>query len=122
MESVEELCDNIALINNSKKILDGEVQEVKSRFKSNVFELIYSKKPHTISNILNDKFELLENHNAKETSQAKIKIKEGTPNDLLSLLIPHTQILSFNEVIPSMNDIFIQRVAESDKLNNEGHE
>jgi ABC-2 type transport system ATP-binding protein len=122
MESVEELCDNIALINNSRKILDGEVQEVKSRFKSNVFELIYSTHTHTISNILNDKFVLLENHNAKESSQAKIKIKEGTPNDLLSLLIPHTQILSFNEVIPSMNDIFIQRVAESDKSNNEGHE
>jgi len=122
MASVEELCDHIALINDSRKILDGEVKEVKSRFKSNIFEINYSGFTKDIKELLNGKFELVETTRFDETSLAKIKIKDGTQNELLNYLLPHLQIHSFNEIIPSMNDIFIQRVAEANQTKNNSHE
>jgi len=119
MASVEELCDHIALINNSQKILDGEVKEVKSRFKTNTFEISYSGFDKDVKQLFNGQFELVGVTKFDESSTAKIKINQGTQNDLLNHLLPHLQIHSFNEIIPSMNDIFIQRVAEANQSKNE---
>lgn len=118
MASVEELCDHIALINDSQKILDGEVKEVKSRFKTNIFEINFSGFDKNIHQLFNGKFELVDVTESKENSVAKIKINEGSQNDLLKHLLPHLQIHSFNEIIPNMNDIFIQRVAEANQSKN----
>ena len=118
MASVEELCDHIALINDSQKILDGEVKEVKSRFKTNTFEINYSGYNQNIKQLFNGQFELVDVTESKENSVAKIKINDGSQNDLLKHLLPHIQIHSFNEIIPSMNDIFIQRVAEANQSKN----
>lgn len=118
MASVEELCDHIALINDSEKILDGEVKEVKSRFKTNVFEINFSGFDKNIHQLFNGQFELVDVSESKENSVAKIKINEGSQNDLLKHLLPHLQIHSFNEIIPNMNDIFIQRVAEANQSKN----
>lgn len=118
MASVEELCDHIALINDSQKILDGEVKEVKSRFKTNTFEINYSGFNQNIKQLFNGQFELVDVKESKENSVAKIKINEGSQNDLLKHLLPHLQIHSFNEIIPNMNDIFIQRVAEANQSKN----
>jgi ABC-2 type transport system ATP-binding protein len=111
MESVEEMCDYIALINNSKKILDGKTKQVRSQYRSNTFvietELFLPPLP--------DQFEILKveskpDHPVKTT----IKIKEGFhSNDLLQLLIQQTQIVSLNELIPTINDIFIKKVMET---------
>lgn len=122
MASVEELCDHIALINDSRKILEGEVKEVKSRFKTNIFEITFSGFDKDVKQLFNGQFELVGVTNSNENSVAKIKINEGTQNDLLKHLLPHLQIHSFNEIIPSMNDIFIQRVAEANQSKNKGHE
>lgn len=116
MASVEELCDNIALINNSKKILDGNVEDIKKQYKTNTFDLQYSGMDKDIRSILNPNFSLIDSQNNSEINSAKIKIEKGNSNDLLQSLLPHLQVHSFKELIPSMNDIFIKRVQEANVL------
>ena len=111
MSSVEELCDNIALLNKSKKILDGSVREIKNTYKSNIFEVSYHGEPENIVISTKDNFEVLESNKNNDLCYSKLKLKNNlSTNDLLQLLIPQIQIQSFNEILPSMNDIFISRV------------
>lgn len=113
MSSVEEICDNIALINKSKKILEGSVKSVKNEYKNNVFNLKYDGNAIAFGNALWSNFELLENIKEENYNSAKVKLlNNSTLNDLLSACIPHVQIHEVNEEIPSMNDIFIQKVKE----------
>ncbi|MCD4772024.1 MAG: ATP-binding cassette domain-containing protein, partial [Bacteroidales bacterium] len=108
MASVEELCDHIALINNSKKILDGKVFEIKNQYKSNTFEIAFSGYQGNISSLLNNSFELKDQTSENGFTKVKIKIADNaSSNDLLKILIPQVKINSINEIIPSMNDIFI---------------
>ena len=110
MESVEELCDNIALINKSKVVLHGEKKEVKNRFKDNSFAVQYLGHLEGLS----EKYQLL-NAGAfdGELQQAHIKIIDGSPiNQLVSELIGKIELRSFQENIPSFNDIFIKVVGE----------
>ncbi len=110
MESVEELCDYIALINKSQKILDGSTKEIKNRYRTNTFIIEGEGKLNSLSpefEILSLK-ELADNH-----FRASIKIPaHSTPNHLLAFLINQVQIHSFIESIPSMNDIFIKSVTD----------
>ncbi len=114
MASVEELCDHIALINKSKKILDGEVNQIKRAYKSNIFEICFSDFHGSLKTILNNEFELLDQSNDDDLTKAKIKLpKNNTSNDLIQNLLPYINLHSFNEVIPSMNDIFIAKVKKN---------
>ena len=114
MASVEELCDHIALINNSKKILDGKVFEIKDQYKSNTFEIAFSGYQGNISSLLNSSFELKDQTSENGFTKVKIKIADNaSSNDLLKILIPQVKINSINEIIPSMNDIFIAKVKEN---------
>jgi ABC-2 type transport system ATP-binding protein len=110
MESVEELCDYIALIHQSKVILDGSQQEIKQKYKSNTF--VIEHRDDFID--LNSRFNLLQKSLLEENFyKSVIQINNGkSPNDLLSELIPKVQIQSFMEQIPSMNEIFISQVNE----------
>ncbi|MDD5571478.1 MAG: ATP-binding cassette domain-containing protein [Bacteroidales bacterium] len=118
MASVEELCDNIALINKAKKILEGSVTDIKQKYKSNIFEISYKGGKEEINRATNNNIEILETTGNNGLCSVKIKLKNNIKtNDLLQLLLPHIQIQSFNEILPSMNDIFIQRV-ENDKVIN----
>jgi len=113
MASVEELCDTIALINNSRKILDGKVWDIKKTYKMNLFEIQYSKDEGKLQGFLPAEFEVLEQSPENEHFLAKIKIpRNSTPNDLLKYLLPHISFQAINEIIPSMNDIFIRTVTE----------
>jgi ABC-2 type transport system ATP-binding protein len=113
MASVEELCDTIALINNSRKILDGKVWDIRKTFKMNLFEIKYSNDQGKLQDFLPPGFEVLEQSPENEHFQAKIKIpRDSTPNDLLKYLLPHVTFQSVNEIIPGMNDIFIRTVTE----------
>ncbi len=110
MESVEELCDHITLINKSKKILDGNVKEIKKTFRSNTFEikLTDNKLPEVIAD---NRFQLIDQKETDEMTVLKIKILDhSTPNNLLQYLLPFATIHSFNEILPTMNEIFIQSV------------
>ncbi|MCP4552077.1 MAG: ATP-binding cassette domain-containing protein [Bacteroidetes bacterium] len=113
MASVEELCDHIALLNNAEKILEGKVHDIKNKYKSNTYSVTYSGSKALLPSIVNNGFELLENNSENGLSRAVIKTNDGGQNELISSLLPHINIHSFNEIIPSMNDIFIKRVAEA---------
>lgn len=111
MDSVEQLCDHIALINKSKVVLDGAVGEVKNRFKQNKFSVTH-KQAFTESPL---SFEPLESKVLQDgIFETIIKLHNGShSNNALSEFMQHTEILSFNEVIPSMEDIFIRAVENS---------
>lgn len=114
MGSVEELCDYIALINKSKKILDGSVKEIRKQYRSNTFELEFTGSMLSFTTALWAGAELLE-HSVVEGEHNKARVKllgNTTANDLLGTVLPVSQIHSFREIVPSMNDIFIAKVKE----------
>lgn len=113
MESVEELCSHIALINKAKKILDGSVKNIRKQFKSNVYEVRYDGHPIVLANGLWGGYELLESKKEDDHHYAKIKLPEDKQtNHLLQSLLSVVRIIGFNELIPSMNDIFIKVVSD----------
>ena len=111
MGSVEELCDDIALINQSQKILDGSVSEIRSAYKNNIWEVAYLDQSGSGLQ-LPEGFDLLATEEEDGKKMARVKIGNHNSNELLSALIPHVSIVSFKEEIPTMNDIFIQKVNE----------
>ncbi len=105
MESVEELCDDIALINHAEVVLSGNKLEVQSRYKQNQFSIRFAGELTEISGI-----EII----SRQSGQAIIRFADGlNTNDAIALLIRHVTLLEFKEVIPSFNDIFIQVVSET---------
>ena len=114
MESVEELCNNIALINNSHVILDGLVKEIRKQFRTQTFEIQFIGNRIGFTHALWTGFELMDLQEDVDFNTATVKvIGNHSVNDLLSVLIPNVQILGLREVIPSMNDIFIRKINES---------
>ncbi|OAQ39649.1 ABC transporter ATP-binding protein [Pedobacter psychrophilus] len=110
MESVELLCNHIALLNKSHKILDGSVKSIKNAYRNNTFYL-ETTKSFDIANLKT--FELLNSEKSDEGEKIKIKLKDGfSTNDVLSELIPLTGINYLEEVIPTINDIFIEKVKQ----------
>jgi ABC-2 type transport system ATP-binding protein len=110
MESVEELCDGIALINHANVVLTGEKKEVQNRFKKNEFEVSYvGELPGETSS-----FDLLGMEFSQDNRQkARIKLHEKVRiNEALGELIQHVDVYAFQEVIPSFNDIFIEVVSQ----------
>ncbi len=116
MSSVEEICDHIALINQSKKILDGQIDEVKERFKSNTFEITYKGESDNLQEKLGSHFDILDHDTDSHLKQLKVKFLNGNSNnDLLKILMTQFEIVSFKETIPSMNDVFIRVVEENNR-------
>jgi len=110
MESVELLCNHIALLNKSHKILDGSVKSIKNAYRNNTFYL-ETTRAFDIANVKT--FELLNSAKSDEGEKIKIKLKDGfSTNDVLSELIPLTGINYLEEVIPTMNEIFIEKVKQ----------
>jgi len=118
MASVEELCDDIALINNSQKILDGRVKDIKRRFKTNTWSIDFDGYSGMVSEILPPGFSLVNEHMEDELRQIVVTLPGGaSQNDLLSALMPKINIHTFKEVIPTMNEIFIRTVNASGRNN-----
>ncbi|MBS1638878.1 MAG: ATP-binding cassette domain-containing protein [Bacteroidetes bacterium] len=105
MEQVEEICDHIVLVNLGKKILDGSVNDVKQQFKENKFGVKLYEVPASLNS---SAFEVIE----QKANALTVKINSGyKSNDVLQYLIQQNlTIESFNEILPSLNDIFIQLV------------
>lgn len=107
MEQVEEICEEIALINNGKVILNGDVKEIKNRFKQNEFTVEF----RNFNNLDINSFGEI-----KEQSNDRLTLKlsnDQKPNSLLKYLIDNdVEICSFNELLPSLNDIFINLVTK----------
>ena len=105
MEQVEEICDRIVLVNKGKKILDGSVQEVKQLYKEHVFGVqLETVPPHLDSGL----FQIIRTNK----NELLVKINEGRkPNEVLQYFINNgNNIVSFKEMLPSLNDIFIRLV------------
>jgi len=111
MASVEELCDNIALINKSRKILDGDLHQIKETYKSNVFDVTFLGSFDKFSASLSANYQIVgvESKNGHTKGRFKL-LNETTTNLLISELLPYGHIISLNELIPSVNDIFINLV------------
>ncbi|HBF87416.1 MAG TPA: ABC transporter ATP-binding protein [Bacteroidales bacterium] len=119
MSSVEEVCDNIALINKSKKILDGSVHDIRNQFKGNTLEIQFKGKPNLLEATLTPDYEIVENNFANDITNIKIKLlREIKTNNLISHVLPFGEIISFREMLPSMNDIFIRAVEETNEIDN----
>ncbi|QBQ43051.1 ATP-binding cassette domain-containing protein [Sphingobacterium psychroaquaticum] len=114
MESVEELCDNIALINKSKKILDGSVKDIKRSYRNQTYIVTYQYLDVVDTLTLPPAFEIVENKAALDDYELTVHVdNEQSLNDLLLALIPQVNIKQVSEVIPSMHDIFIKQVTSA---------
>jgi ABC-2 type transport system ATP-binding protein len=118
MSSVEELCDRISLINKAEVILEGELHEIKKNYRTNVYTICYSGDPAKLSSGLSSSYQLLSNTEENHLHYASIKTPtEDSDNRLIKELISLVDIVSFNELIPSMNDVFIRVVEETNRKN-----
>jgi len=116
MPSVEEICDHIALINQSKKILDGQIDEVREKFKSNTFEIEFRGETPDIQKDYGNYLKILELDEKTQLKQMKVQLLNGhSNNEFLKLLMNQFEIVSFKELIPSMNDVFIHVVEENNR-------
>ncbi|MBA7516980.1 putative ABC transporter ATP-binding protein YxlF [subsurface metagenome] len=119
MASVEELCDYISLIDNSRTILEGRVDEIKTQFKSNSYELEFEGDPDSLKKKFDGNFSLTE---LKSVHDGKFRalIHLSNPNkgnELLQLAIHSVTVNSFREVFPTMNEVFIKAVSDNNKHN-----
>lgn len=113
MSSVEEICDNIALINHSHVVLQGEVNEVRSQFKTNTYRLGLHMGDELSANSM---FEILSSEEKGGENIYTIKKSSDISNSqLLSSIAAANEVTSFSECLPSMNEIFI-RTVENSKL------
>ncbi|HUH26559.1 MAG TPA: ATP-binding cassette domain-containing protein [Flavobacterium sp.] len=116
MESVEEVCDEIALIHKSNKLLDGSLIDIKKQFRTNTFEIgIVTQNQQQLKSVLKDKYQLNETSFKTLNDELQLSVVLGThhANELLQDVIPFGQITHFVEKIPSINDIFIQTVTNN---------
>src|SRR5690606_20040298 len=116
MESVEELCDEIALIHKSEKLLDGSLVDIKKQFRSNTFDVgIIASDSQNLTNILREKYELNTTSFKSLDNELQLSVTLGnrSSNELLQDLLPLGQLTHFTEKIPSINDIFIQTVTNN---------
>lgn len=108
MEQVEEICDDIVLVNKGRKILEGEIKELKQRFKENKFRVSYRGE---LSDGVLDKLHVLSQAEGSVVVQFS---EEHHGNDLLKLFIEQeVEVTAFNEILPSINEIFIRQVEQS---------
>ncbi len=105
MEQVEEICGHIAIVNKGKKILDGTVPQIKNQFKENVYRLGATTAAHHLMTYI---FEVIKH----QPNELLLKLlHDSTPNDVLKFFINQdVAIHSFNEVLPTLNEIFIKLV------------
>ncbi|MVO10408.1 ATP-binding cassette domain-containing protein [Flavobacterium sp. TP390] len=115
MESVEEMCNHIALIHKSNKLIEGKLNDVKQQYRSNTFQIgILTNNIEGLMYQLTQKFEVNPTHFKSLNEDIKLEINVGnhSSNELLSILTNFGQVTHFVEKIPSVNDIFIQTVSQ----------
>lgn len=119
METVETLCDNIVLIHKSRKILDGSLTDIRQQFRTQTYRIEFKGNLVSFTNALWAGAELIEKKQIESQCEVTLRLLgNNTINNLLSAVLPVCEIISVNEIIPSMNDVFINMV----KSNNENAE
>jgi ABC-2 type transport system ATP-binding protein len=111
MEQVEEICENIVLINRGKKVLEGNVNQIKEQYKEDLFKIGFKGRLNPLQKT--DSFQVI----SDSDDGLIIKMRSGhNPNDLLKELINSgVEIISYNEILPSLNEIFIKQVGQSEE-------
>jgi ABC-2 type transport system ATP-binding protein len=118
MGSVEELCDHIALIDNGYKLLEGNMNDIRKQYRSNIFKVGFSGDTEKVKQALNGNYELLGIITEEGNQIARIQtLQPSAQNEILNALIQKVQVLSFKEEVPGMHDIFIRVVREGKKIN-----
>jgi ABC-2 type transport system ATP-binding protein len=115
MESVEEMCDYIALIHKSNKLIEGKLEDVKREFRTNTFQVgVMTQNVEALMYQLTQKFTIGQTDFKSLNDDLKLEVQLGnhSTNELLSILSQNGQVTHFAEKIPSVNDIFIQTVTE----------
>ncbi len=118
MSSVEELCDDITLINKSKNVLSGAVSDIRKQYRSNTYSVIYNGNVNLIEAAMRHQYKIV-SHTEKEGQHHftfQLLDLSVTTNMLIAGLLPLGNMVSFNEVLPTMNDIFIRVVEESGEI------
>ena len=116
MASVEEICDDITLINKSRVVLSGNVREIRESYRKNIFDVRCRK--HGTDIALSPEMEVLSQTETAGDVALRVRIAQGTPsNELLRQLIAQSDVLSYQEVLPSMNEIFIEAVTANNEQN-----
>ena len=117
MASVEEICDNIALINRSRKILEGDIFEVKNRFKKHLFSIEIPKTTENFAQQLQEQqFEVCSQQSDSYFTRFEIRIPDTkNSSDLLNFFMQYAEIHSFTEILPSMSEIFIEQVEKANQ-------
>ncbi len=111
MESVEEICDRIALIDQGRKILEGPVDQIKKQYADRSYILTLSGKNFDPADVPGQDFQVLEHRNENGTAVVRIKlIGNAGINDLVQALLPHYTLKGLQEYVPRMRDIFIRTV------------
>tara|TARA_B100000886_G_scaffold61571_1_gene38119 strand:+ start:2288 stop:3214 length:927 start_codon:yes stop_codon:yes gene_type:complete len=114
MESVEELCEDIALINKSNKILDGNLYDIKTKFKSNIYEVaVHADNLDSLNKEIESIFETTKPSFKTIGENLKLNVKlndKQNSDELLKILNQNGKVIHFKEVIPSANEIFINSV------------
>ena len=110
LESVDELCDHLAMINNSKKILDGNTDEIKMNAKSDTYILKHDKKIESNDQL----FDVIsQNKLSRNVYESELSLKKGKSyRKMFSEISKDIEIISFEQKVPNMNDIFIMKVEE----------
>ena len=118
MSSVEELCSHITLINESRSILDGEITTIREQYRSNKYLVTFTGEENRLSKGLDRQFDLVGIANNGMGQQATIRIpQEASSRDLLQNVLELVDIRAFTEILPNMNDIFIEVVNKTSSKN-----
>jgi ABC-2 type transport system ATP-binding protein len=111
MGSVEELCDDIALINKSRKVLDGNIRDIRRRYAGQIYQVELENLRSPVESLLDSRYQVISSHRHNGLVHARVKSREqGNSNELLRQLMDQAQVIGFREHTPSMNEIFIKQV------------
>lgn len=111
MGSVEEICEHIALINNSKKILSGPVKQIQQDFKEGIYEVTFKGNMIAFTNAMWTGCELIDSQEIGDYKKARVKLLDNrSPNEMLKAIVSEVEVFGLEEIIPSMSDIFIKQV------------
>lgn len=120
MNSVEELCDSIALIHKSKKIMDGNPNAIRAKYATNQYEIKYSGYFDKILSAFTTSYKIISQSKEQDITTLTIELLEEIPsNDVIKHLMNSGNVQSFQQIIPSMNDIFIEAVNTVTNQNDE---
>ena len=110
MSSVEEVCDHITLINNSKNILEGPIDEVRAKFNPDTYSLSLKGEVTNVQDLLGDDYSIVSSDIIKGVTKSVIKGVNSDSNSIIRKVVDTHQVLEFSEMAMSMNDIFIRAV------------